>query len=175
MSDPTKAPTAIVVLGVSGSGKTTIASALADSLDLDFRDADDLHSPANRAKMAAGQPLTDSDRRPWLDAVGGALARSERGVVIACSALRRVYRDRLREACPRVRFVHLDGDQGLLLERLNARADHFMPPELLQSQFDTLEPLEPDESGFVVDVTPRPEEILATIRARLGAVRVGNA
>lgn len=156
-----------MVLGVSGSGKTTIASGLARALGIGFRDADDLHSSANRAKMASGRPLTDADRAPWLDAVGEELAASSEGLVIACSALRRVYRDRLRAACPHVRFVHLDGDRELLARRLAARLDHFMPATLLDSQLETLEPLEEDEPGFAVDIADSPEEIIGEIRARL--------
>lgn len=161
---------AVVVLGVSGSGKTTIGSGLADALGVSFRDADDLHSPANRAKMASGRPLTDEDRWPWLDAVGEALARGRgAGIVIACSALRRVYRDRLRRACPDVLFVHLDGSRDVLRARMEGRLDHFMPAELLDSQLATLEPLESDEPGFAVDIATSPEAIIGAIRSRIAA------
>jgi len=160
----------IVVMGVSASGKTSVARELAARLGVDWRDADDLHSPANVAKMAAGTPLTDEDRWPWLDAVGAELAdgRAQGGRVIACSALRRVYRDRLRAAVPDLRFVHLDGSAELLQERASARTGHYMPPSLLPSQLALLEPLEPDEPGLVLDVSASVEELVAQALAWIG-------
>lgn len=145
-------------MGVSGSGKTTVGSALAAALGRRFVDADDLHPPANVEKMAAGVPLTDDDRRPWLDAVGAVLA--EGGVVVACSALRRAYRDRLRAAAPGLRLVFLHGTRELLAERMGHR-DHFMPVTLLDSQLATLEEPGPDEHPLSFDVARPVDEIVA--------------
>lgn len=144
----------IVVMGVSGSGKSTVAAALAARLGARYVDADDLHPPENVAKMAAGVPLTDEDRMPWLRAVARALAAEPAPVVIACSALRRAYRDVLRgapESDDDVFFVQLDVAPDLLARRVGARPGHFMPASLLASQLATLESLTPDESGVVVD------------------------
>ncbi len=143
----------VVVMGVSGAGKTRVAMDLAAAMGGRFIEGDDLHPAANRAKMAAGTPLTDEDRWPWLDRVGAALAEGEPPVVVACSALRRAYRDRLRAAVPDLTFVHLDVDPAVVAERLEARKGHFMPPSLLASQFGTLERLEPDERAIVVDAS----------------------
>ena len=148
----------IVVMGVSGSGKSTVGIALAERLGVPFEDADDLHPEANVAKMARGEALDDDDRAPWLDLVGRWLAAHASGGVTACSALKRRYRDQLRHHCPSVEFLHLDGDQELIGRRQAGRAGHFMPSSLLASQFDTLEPLEPDERGVVVDVGGTVEE-----------------
>jgi gluconokinase len=145
------APAPIVVMGVSGSGKSTVGSALAQRLGVPFLDADALHPPANVAKMTAGEPLDDDDRYPWLENVGGWLAGHPAGVV-SCSALKRKYRDQLRSHCPRVEFLHLDGSPEMIGRRLAARSGHFMPAALLRSQFETLEPLDVDESGVTVDV-----------------------
>ncbi|WP_228385574.1 MULTISPECIES: gluconokinase [Microbacterium] len=150
----------VVVMGVSAAGKSTVSRLLAERLGMDFLDADDLHPASNRAKMSSGTPLTDEDRLPWLDRVGEELAlRSASGAVIACSALRRVYRDRIRARVPGAVFVHLHGSDSLLAERAAGRTDHFMPPSLLRSQIDTLEALEPDEIGVTIDVAPAPEQI----------------
>jgi carbohydrate kinase (thermoresistant glucokinase family) len=158
----------VCVMGVSAAGKSTVGAALADALGLPFVDADDLHSSAHRAKMAAGTPLSDLDRWPWLDAVGERFAAHRRtGLVMACSALRRAYRDRIRAVVPGVVFVHLDGSRQLLADRAGARADHFMPAALLDSQFATLEPLAADEPGLVADVSAPAEELVADIAARL--------
>jgi gluconokinase len=138
-------------MGVSGSGKSTVGSALAHQLRRPFLDADTLHPPANVAKMRSGEPLTDDDRCPWLDSVGEWLAAHSDGVV-SCSALKRDYRDRLRTHCPSIQFLHLDGSIDLISERVAARVDHFMPSALLQSQFDTLERLSADEDGVVIDL-----------------------
>ncbi len=145
------APAPIVVMGVSGSGKSTVGSALARRLGVPFLDADTLHPPANVAKMTAGEPLDDDDRYPWLENVGGWLAGRPAGVV-SCSALKRKYRDQLRVHCPRVEFLHLDGSPETIGRRLAARSGHFMPAALLRSQFATLEPIAVDESGVTVDV-----------------------
>lgn len=139
-------------MGVSGCGKSTVGAALADRLHVPFADADDFHSPANIAKMTAGHPLDDDDRRVWLDAVGQWLARHGQGGVMSCSALKRSYRDRLRAHCPSTVFLHLSGSPDVIAGRQADRKGHFMPTSLLRSQFETLEPLEPDEGGVVVDV-----------------------
>ncbi|KJL34772.1 gluconokinase [Microbacterium azadirachtae] len=157
----------IVVMGVSAAGKTSVMRALAWRLGIDGRDADELHSPANVAKMAGGTPLTDEDRWPWLDAVGAVLAegRSDGGRIVACSALRRVYRDRLRVAVPDARFVHLHGAPGLLRSRAAGRRGHYMPPSLLASQLALLEPLDPEEDGAVFDVAPAVDDVVTAALA----------
>ena len=141
----------VVVMGVSGSGKSTVGAALAKRLRVPFVDADTLHPQANVAKMAAGEPLNDDDRYPWLEKVGEWLAGHRDGGVVSCSALKRNYRDRLRMCCPRVEFLHLSGSPELIGGRLAARSGHFMPAALLRSQFDALEPLGADEAGATVD------------------------
>ena len=142
----------VVVMGVSGVGKSTVGIALASLLGVDFVDADSLHPPANVTKMAAGTPLTDADRWPWLDLVGRTLVdASETGVVVACSALKRAYRDAIRAAAPTTRFVHLTVPRAALADRVASRADHFMPASLVDSQLETLEPIEPGERGFSVE------------------------
>jgi gluconokinase len=143
-------PAPVVVMGVSGSGKSTVGAALARRLGVPFVDADTLHPSANVAKMAAGEPLGDDDRHPWLERVGEWLAGHGDGGVASCSALKRSYRDRLRAHCPAVTFLHLSGSPELIARRLAARSGHFMPAALLASQFDTLEPLGPDEAGVTV-------------------------
>ncbi|MEV7800096.1 gluconokinase, GntK/IdnK-type [Microbacterium foliorum] len=158
MSAHTSPP--VVVMGVSAAGKSTVGRLLAADLGVEFLDADDLHPASNRAKMSAGTPLTDEDRMPWLDRVSDELAaRSASGSVIACSALRRRYRDRIRARVPDVVFVHLHGSDALLAERAAGRTDHFMPPSLLRSQLDTLEAVDADEVAVVVDVGRPPAEI----------------
>ena len=157
-------------MGVSGSGKSTVGSALAQRLRVPFLDADTVHPPANIAKMAAGDPLDDRDRYPWLEAVGEWLASHRDGGVVACSALKRKYRDQLRKHCPRVEFLHLSGSPDLISCRLGARSGHFMPAALLRSQFDTLEPLDADERGIVVDLdadTQDPRVIVGEFVARI--------
>lgn len=152
-----------VVMGVSGVGKTRIGTLLAEALEGRFVEGDDLHPPANRAKMASGTPLADEDRWPWLDCVGAALAEGPPPVVAACSALARRYRDRLRARAPGLVVLHLAGEPALVGERLRARRGHFMPPTLLGSQFAALEPLGPDEAGFAVNVERLPGEVLAAL------------
>lgn len=154
-------------MGVSGSGKSTVGAALAARLGVPFVDGDDLHPAANVDRMRAGEPLTDEDRRPWLDAVGAWLAAHPDGGVTACSALRRSYRDRLRAHAPSTWFVHLDGDPALVAERQAARRGHFMPASLQASQQATLEPLEPDEAGVRVDVALPPEVLVEQVLALL--------
>jgi len=145
----------IVVMGVAGCGKSTLAQALRDRLGWQLAEGDDFHPASNIAKMSAGIPLTDEDRWPWLDLITTWTAdQDEAGhsTVVTCSALRRAYRDRLRTAPGRTLFVHLAGPQELLAERLASRAGHFMPTSLLPSQFATLEPLQADEAGIVLDI-----------------------
>ena len=140
----------VVIMGVSGSGKTAVGSALAERLGWRFIDADDLHPPANIARMAAGIPLTDQDRAPWLAAVAQQLA-SGRRTVAACSALKRVYRAAIAEAVPGVFFVHLSVPAATLAARMRTREGHFMPAFLLDSQLSAFEPLGPGEPGIAVD------------------------
>ena len=158
-----------VVMGVAGSGKTVVGTALARALGVAFVEGDDYHPPENRAKMAAGIPLDDEDRRGWLDALAARIAGARRegeGLVVSCSALRRRYRDRLREADPDLRFVHLTGQRDVIAARLAARVGHFMPASLLDSQLATLETPEVGESVWVQDVSGTPEEIVAAVLAR---------
>lgn len=145
-------PPVLVVMGVSGSGKSTVGAAIAQRLGVPFADADDLHPPANIAKMTAGQALDDHDRHPWLEAIGEWLAAHPGGGVMSCSALKRRYRDQLRHHADRVEFLHLAGSREVIAARQASRPGHFMPASLLTSQFATLEPLEPDEAGVVIDV-----------------------
>ena len=150
---PESSPPLVVVMGVSGSGKSTVGAALAQRLRVPFADADDFHPPANIAKMTAGVPLDDDDRHPWLEAIGEWLAAHDAGGgVISCSALKRKYRDQLRHHDHRVAFLHLHGSREVIAARQASRPGHFMPSALLTSQFATLEPLSPDEHGLVVDV-----------------------
>jgi gluconokinase len=160
MSRPTQPPL-VVVMGVAGVGKTEIGRRLAARLEVAYADGDAFHPAANVAKMAAGTPLTDDDRRPWLAAVGAWLAGHDPdGGVVSCSALRRAYRDVLVAAAPRVVFLHLAGDPDLIRTRMERR-DHFMPPSLLASQLAALEPLAPDEDGVTLDVAEPPDAIVA--------------
>jgi gluconokinase len=150
--------TSIVVMGVSGSGKSTIGALLATRLRLPFIDGDDLHPQANKQKMAAGIPLDDADRAPWLNIVAAALAGTP--TVIACSALKHRYRDRLRVGLPDLRFIYLTGMSSLLAERLRTRSHEFMPPELLESQLAILEPPGSDENALTIDIQLSPEAIV---------------
>ena len=148
----TRAPR-VVVMGVTGCGKTTAGAALAQRLRVPFADADDFHPEANIAKMSAGQALDDTDRGPWLDAVGAWLADHDAsGGVMSCSALKVAYRDQLRGHAPRAELVHLDGTREVIARRQASRPGHFMPASLLDSQFATLEPLGPEEHGQVISV-----------------------
>jgi gluconokinase len=149
----------VVVMGVTGSGKSTVGMALAERLGVPFADADDFHSPENVAKMRAGTPLDDNDRLPWLRAIAAWL-REQRDAVVTCSALKRAYRDILREGAPDVLFLHLDGDKETVRQRVAGRAGHFMPESLVDSQFAALEPLTADEHGIVVDFARPVEEIV---------------
>jgi gluconokinase len=153
-------PHVVVVMGVAGTGKTTIGPLLAARLGVPYAEGDDFHPRANITKMSAGVPLGDDDRWPWLDAIGSwAHGRAGLGGVVSCSALKRSYRDRLRAEAPGVVFVHLAGDRSLIEDRMSHRQGHFMPTALLDSQFATLQPLQEDEAGVVVNVSGSPEEI----------------
>lgn len=160
----------IVVMGVSGTGKTSIAHALRDQLGWSFIEGDDLHPNENIQKMSAGIPLTDEDRAPWLARIStwikDAHARGER-TVVTCSALKRAYRDVLRESAPGVLFVHLTGPRETIADRMKYRQGHFMSTSLLDSQFATLEPLEADEAGVLVDISGTPEEVATAALAAL--------
>ncbi|MFT3820389.1 MAG: gluconokinase [Rubrivivax sp.] len=145
----------VVVMGVSGCGKSTVGRLLAARLGVHYVEGDELHPPENVARMAAGVPLTDADRHGWLQEVAGQLANAtsrSRGVVVSCSALKRRYRDLLRAAAPDLCLLHLHGSPELLAQRLAARKGHYMPPSLLQSQLDTLEPPGPDEQVLTLDI-----------------------
>jgi carbohydrate kinase (thermoresistant glucokinase family) len=159
-------------MGVSGSGKSTVGSGIAAALGLHFIDGDSLHSPENVARMQAGTPLRDDDRWPWLDRIGAALADAghwPQGVVVACSALKRVYRDRIRAAAPGVRFVFLEGSKALIGSRMAARRGHYMPAALLDSQLRTLEPPGADEADVQALPIERPvaEIVDGAVRALL--------
>lgn len=156
----------VIVMGVSGSGKSTVGEVLAKRLGVPFVDGDGLHPASNVAKMASGIPLTDEDRTPWLRAVGQAVAGTgPDGVVVACSALKRAYRDLIRSEAPGAVFAELDGTRDVLSARMTARPGHFMPVSLLDSQLATLEPLQDDEAGLRLDVSRPPEELAADIAA----------
>lgn len=147
-------PPLVVMMGVSGSGKTVVGAALAQRLRVPFADADDFHPPENIAKMSAGIPLDDDDREPWLRTIALWLhEHTDRGGVVACSALKRTYRDLLREHATHTRFLHLHGDREVLAARVAGRPGHFMPAALIDSQFATLEALQPDEEGAALDVS----------------------
>ena len=151
---PAPAPL-VVVMGVSGSGKTTIGTLVAHELQVEFIDGDSLHPIANVEKMASGTPLDDDDRAPWLEIVGRTLhEHGERGdgLVVACSALKGMYRDQIRSQAPAALFLHLSGSLEVLTRRIEGRSGHFMPAALLQSKIDTLEPLAGDEDGYVLDI-----------------------
>lgn len=166
--EPTGRPPLVVVMGVTGSGKSTVGQALADRLGVTYADADGFHSPANVEKMASGRPLDDDDRAPWLESVGAWLAaHDDGGAVVGCSALRRRYRDALRAAAPRLQFLHLAGDPTVLIERVAQRPGHFMPTSLIASQLATLEPLETDEPGRALDLTTPVDDIVTEFTAGL--------
>lgn len=157
-------------MGVSGSGKSTVGRLLAQTLRLPFQDGDELHPPDNIARMAAGVPLTDADRQVWLAAIARRLAAAggrRDGLVVACSALKRAYRDQLRAEAPDLRLVFLQGDPALLAARLAARRDHYMPASMLPSQLAALEPPATEEGAIVVDVAPPPEAIVQTVCRQL--------
>jgi len=159
-----------LIMGVCGSGKSTIGAMLARELDIAFVDGDDLHPPDNVKRMAAGIPLTDADRHGWLVAIAARLREAKRariGLVASCSALKRSYRDLLRSVgAADVRFVYLAGSRPLLAERMATRRGHFMPPSLLDSQLATLEEPSPEERAWVCDITQAPHAIVADLVAR---------
>jgi gluconokinase len=156
-----------VIMGVSGCGKSSIGAKFAAQIGARFADADDLHPQSNIVKMAAGVALTDTDRTPWLTVVGYTFAQSEGPLVIACSALKRSYRDIIRnKAAMPIAFLHLDGTHDVIAGRIAARQDHFMPTSLLDSQLATLEHLESDEAGTRVDVDQSPKAIVAELVAQ---------
>jgi carbohydrate kinase (thermoresistant glucokinase family) len=163
-------PMVVVVMGVSGSGKTTVASLLAEALGWHFQEGDKLHPPENVEKMSAGIPLTDADRLPWLRKIAETIddwrSRGESGV-ITCSALKRSYRNIITGDRPDVRLVYLKGSPDLNRQRMAQRHGHFMPPALLDSQFSILEEPSPDENPIVVDISGQPEEIAREIACRL--------
>jgi gluconokinase len=156
----------IVVMGVSGSGKSTVGAALAQRLRVPFADGDDFHPSANIVKMTAGQPLDDDDRYPWLERIGDWLAANSGGGVMSCSALKRKYRDQLRRHCANVTFLHLSGSPEVIARRQGSRPGHFMPASLMASQFATLEALRPDERGVTIDFDQDIDSIVATYVAR---------
>jgi gluconokinase len=165
----------LVVMGVSGVGKSSVAAELVARTGWLFAEGDDMHPEANRAKMAAGHPLDDEDRWPWLRTIAGWIGEQEaagRGAVVTCSALRRSYRDLLRDGHPSVRFVHLLAPRELLQARVDARRGHYMPPSLLASQLATLEPLDPDEPGVRVETTGSPADVAEEALRRLGVPQV---
>lgn len=160
----------VVVMGVSGCGKTTVGRLLAQHLGVPFIEGDELHPARNVELMASGIALTDEDRSGWLDAVAAELARRPQGAVASCSALRRRYRDRLRRAVPDLRFVHLQGDRTVLEGRLSKRRGHYMPASLLDSQLQTLEPPSADEQPLELDITEPPEILARRAAHSLGAL-----
>ena len=159
----------IVIMGVAGCGKSTVGAALSQATGIPYRDGDDLHPAASVAKMAAGFPLSDADRWPWLDRVAADLARSA-PLMIGCSALKRAYRDRIRAgAGGPVLFIHLAGSRAVIEARMAARKNHFMPPSLLDSQFAALEPPDPDEPHLTIDIDQPLAAIVAHLRTGLPA------
>jgi gluconokinase len=173
MSDTARdpVPPTLVVMGVSGVGKTSVARALVERTGWVFQEGDDLHTEANRAKMAAGTPLTDDDRWPWLRRIAAWIGEQEaagHGAVITCSALRHSYRDLLRDGHPSVRFVHLQAAEEVLNERVTHRHHEYMPAGLLRSQLDTLEPLGADEPGVRVETQGDPDAVASRALRALG-------
>ena len=157
-------PLSIVIMGVAGCGKTSVGEALQTRTSRPFIDGDSLHPPENIAKMSAGISLQDADRWPWLALVGQEIANSTTPIAIGCSALKRVYRDHIRQAAGKpVAFVHLKGDRAVIEARMNARQGHFMPASLLDSQFEALQPLEADETGLTVNVNQPLDQIIDAI------------
>jgi gluconokinase len=165
-------------MGVTGAGKTLIGSALAQRLKVPFADADEFHPSANIAKMTAGHPLDDDDRLPWLDAIAAWIdtrSLTGEGGVVTCSALKRRYRDQLRSSGAPAWFLHLVGDRNLMTERVARRSHHFMPSTLMASQFEALEPLQPDEPGIAVSAAGTVEEIVEQARSALTSVEKGTS
>jgi gluconokinase len=161
----------VVVMGVSGSGKTTLGTGIARRMHWTFQEGDDLHPPANVEKMSRGEPLTDEDRWPWLAAIGAWMDEqraSGSSAVLTCSALRRTYRDYLRDGRPEVVFCHVVADPDVIRDRVEHRRGHYMPASLLPSQLATLEPLGPDEPGVTVSAEGEPDEVLGGALQALG-------
>ena len=157
----------IVVMGVTGCGKTTVGAALAEALGIEFIDSDDLHPESNKKKMSSGTPLTDSDREPWLQEVSKTL-QSHESIVVACSALKKSYRSTILAGAPSTKFVHLSGTKELIFARLSERSHHFMPIGLLDSQFQTLEPLDHTETGKVFEISKPVDEIVNEVILWIG-------
>jgi gluconokinase len=178
VADPSReSPCALIVMGVSGSGKSTIAGKLAERLRWTCEDGDRFHPKSNVEKMSAGHPLTDEDRAPWLEAIAGEIDRVCRNgehAIIACSALKRTYRDILVHGRSDVRIIYLEGSRDLIAKRLASRKGHFMPLALLESQFNTLEPPGFDEDPIVADIAPSIEAIVDQILAQLKFDRAGQ-
>ena len=173
-ADGTAPSTSIVVMGVSGSGKSTVAATLVDRLGWEFAEGDDFHPPANVEKMRAGHPLDDEDRWPWLRSLAawiGEYERAGRSVVVTCSALKRSYRDLLREGHPSVWFAHVTASPELIRDRMEHRTGHYMPASLLDSQLATLEPLGDDEPGARVSGAGSPPSVVTELLAALDAER----
>lgn len=171
---PVKCSVILVVMGVSGCGKSTVGAALAAALDLQFVEGDAFHSAGNVARMAAGLALDDADRAGWLQTLAervGAARRSGQGLVLSCSALKRSYRDILRQGAPDLQLVHLQGDYERLAVRMDARSGHYMPLSLLASQLSTLELPGPDEAVHSFDLATRPEAVVAAVVARLSSAK----
>lgn len=161
-------PPIVVVMGVSGCGKSSVGQALAKALQLPFLEGDDFHPPENVARMAAGTPLTDADREGWLRTLADRIGEADRqgqGLVLSCSALKRSYRDLLRQGTAHLRFVYLHGDAEVLRQRMAARTRHYMPASLLDSQLATLEPPAPDENSLAFDVIQPMEEVISAVIA----------
>ncbi|MBK4120804.1 gluconokinase [Kocuria rhizophila] len=166
-------PPLVVVMGVSGSGKTTIGTLVAHELGVQFIDGDSLHPLENVQKMAAGTPLDDDDRWPWLEIVGRTLhehGERREGLVVACSALKRAYRERIRSQAPSALFLHLDGTLEVLTRRIEGRSGHFMPAALLESQIETLEPLPQEEGGYVLNIDQPVADMVDDAVTRLRAL-----
>ena len=175
MTGPTSPPPVLVLMGVSGCGKSTVAALLAGQLGWDFEEGDDLHPAANVAKMAAGHPLDDADRRPWLAAVAAWIRQhtdAGRPGIVTCSALKKSYRDVLRG--DRVLFVYLAGTRDEIAARLATRHGHFMPPALLDSQFAALEPPTPDENAITVDIAASSAALADGLMRRLDLAAYGT-
>ncbi|WP_246217813.1 gluconokinase [Jiella pacifica] len=169
--DDAARPTALVIMGPSGVGKSTTAELIAARLGWPFAEADEFHPKANIEKMTNGVPLNDEDRAPWLEAIRDWISREAKSgasTVLTCSALKRSYRDVLRQADARVRCVALEADPDLVATRLDKRKGHYMPKSLLQSQFADFQPLQPDEDGITVPVVAPPDEVVRTILSKLG-------
>jgi gluconokinase len=167
-------PERVVLMGVAGSGKSTVGEALATHAGASYYDGDDLHPAGNIAKMSRGEPLTDDDRWPWLEKVGQKLAQAEGPIIIGCSALKRIYRDRIRaEANSTVTFVMLSGSRELIASRMSSRTGHFMPTSLLDSQFAALEVPEADERAITVDIDQSLNNVVSSILEK--AAQAGQA